>query len=170
MKVLKRIVVVGICLAMIAPLSTKVNGSAAETSEKKESSSEQQQTMSKKEAVPMVKSVKQITKNQIELTFDKEVDTTKATTPNNYWVQSVLDSKPEGVATLGKKDKLISSNALTSDLVIIAPVDDSNKVFLMTFKNDITPEKEYKLIVCYITTPGAGEYKGDNGSGIFKGK
>lgn len=120
--------------------------------------------------VPMVKSVHQIGDNALEVVFDQAVDGTKAVKPENYWVQSLSDKKPSGIATLGKKDKINADNSLTSKTVQIEPKDSTNTVFVLTFKDNITTNGKYRVIVCYITVPGAGDFTGDNGAAEFVGK
>lgn len=120
--------------------------------------------------VPMLMGVKQTAKNQIEITYDKQADMTKATTPTNYWVQSTQEVNPTGIATLGKDQKINDSNSLTSNKVMIKAADRSGKKFTLTFKENITSGSEYKLIICYVTVPGGAPYTGDNGSAVFTGR
>lgn len=120
--------------------------------------------------VPMLTGVRQTAMNQIEITYDKKADMTKATTPSNYWVQSTQEVNPAGIATLGKDQKIGSENALTADKVMIKAADRSGKKFALTFKENIKPGSEYKLIICYVTVPGGAPYTGDNGSAVFTGK
>lgn len=120
--------------------------------------------------VPMLTGVRQTAMNQIEITYDKKADMTKATTPTNYWVQSTQQVNPTGIATLGKDQKIGSDNTLTADKVMIKAADRSGKKFTLTFKENITKGSEYKLIICYVTVPGGAPYTGDNGSAIFTGK
>ncbi|MEG2290112.1 MAG: hypothetical protein RSA29_07690 [Clostridium sp.] len=120
--------------------------------------------------IPKLKSTKQISTNQLLITYDMEVDLTKGITPTNYWIQSVTDTKPVGIATLGKDDKVSSKNSLTSNNVTIAPKDSTNTSFIITFNQPIGSSSKYNLIICYITAPNGEAYTGDNGSAIFVGK
>lgn len=120
--------------------------------------------------VPMLTGVRQTAVNQIEITYNKKADITKATTPTNYWVQSTKQVKPTGIATLGKGEKISNDNALTAARVVIRPADRSGTKFTLTFRENITPNEEYKLIICYVTVPGGAPYTGDNGSAVFTGK
>ena len=122
------------------------------------------------QSIPMLKSLKQVGKNQLELTYDQAVDLNKATTSTNYWLQSLSKSKPSGISTLGKNDKVNASNSLTPDKVTITPKDSSHQTFILTFKDDISKGTEYKLIICYITIPNGSPYGGDNGFSTFVGQ
>lgn len=122
------------------------------------------------QSIPMLKSLKQISKNQLELTYDQDVDLTKATTATNYWVQSLNKAKPSGISTLGKNDKVNASNSLIPDKVTITQKDSSHQTFILTFKNDVSKDMEYKLIICYITIPNGSPYSGNNGSSTFVGQ
>lgn len=122
-----------------------------------------------KNAVPMLKDVKQTGKNQVEVTFDKATDPQKATKPENYWVQSKSEVKASGIATYGKDEQLSGTNALTAEKAEIKAKDATNTVYVITFKAEITPNMQYQIIACYITVPGAGTYNGDNGAAEFTG-
>lgn len=113
-------------------------------------------------AIPIVTSTKQISPNQVQVNYDRDVDIKSGSKPSNYWIQSTSEDKPTGIATLGKNDKVNASNALTSGKVDIKPVEGSKKSFILTFKQNITPKKQYKIIVCYVTIPGATGFTGDN--------
>lgn len=122
------------------------------------------------EAIPKLKTLNQISTNQIEISYDMPVDLTKGETATNYWIQSVTEEIPSGIATLGKNDKVSTSNSLTADKVQIKAKDNEQTTFILTFSQPITPGKEYKLIICYVTIPGGAPYTGDNGSKVFIGK
>lgn len=113
-------------------------------------------------AIPIVTSTKQISPNQVQVAYDRDVDIRSASKPSNYWIQSTNEDKPTGIATLGKNDKVNASNALTSDKVDIKPVDGSKKSFILTFRQNITPKMQYRIIVCYVTIPGSIGFTGDN--------
>ena len=76
----------------------------------------------------------------------------------------------EGIASLGKDEKINSKNSLTENEVRIEPKEDSQRIFVITFDRDIPKGAEYKLIICYVTVPGAPPYSGDNGMMTFVGK
>lgn len=127
---------------------------------------------SEKEIAPIPKlvSLNQISPNQIEISYNIDVDTTLGTKPSNYWIQSLSEATPNGIASLGKTDKVNSNNALTDKMVKIEAKDGSNKTFILTFNDKINKREQYKLIICYVTTPGATPYNGDNGAISFVGK
>ena len=120
--------------------------------------------------IPMLKSLKQISNNQLEIKYDIPVDLKKGIMPTNYWIQSLTDENPSGIATLGKLDKVNNENSLTNDLVEIKSADSTNTIFILTFKSDIPSREKYKLIICYVTVPNGAPYSGDNGSKDFTGK
>ncbi|SHK24073.1 hypothetical protein SAMN02745163_03464 [Clostridium cavendishii DSM 21758] len=120
--------------------------------------------------IPKLLSGKQLSANQLEITYDKDVDPALATKASNYWIQSTKQDKPEGIATLGKDEKVSDKNSLTDKMVKIVPKDGSSKTFILTFKDKIKTGQEYKLIICYVTVKGAPPYKGDNGKALFVGK
>ncbi|QHW35229.1 hypothetical protein GZH47_22610 [Paenibacillus rhizovicinus] len=122
------------------------------------------------ETIPMLKDVQQLSANQLKVTYDQPVDGTKGTTPANYWIQSMSETMPTGIATLGMNDSVGPGNALTADRVTITSADTSSTSFILTFKQPIQTGKSYKLIICYVTAPNAPPYSGDNGSRVFVGK
>lgn len=122
------------------------------------------------QTVPMLSSLEQISANQIQISYDREVDVSKGTKATNYWVQDTMNLSPKGVATLGKNESVNTSNSLRDGLVKIQQKDGSAKTFILTFNKNITKGAEYKLIICYVTVPGAPPYSGDNGMMTFVGK
>lgn len=120
--------------------------------------------------IPMLKSLKQISNNQLEIEYDMAVDAQKGTMPTNYWIQSLTHRNPVGIATLGRFDKVNNENSLTNDLVEIKPTDSTNTKFILTFNSYISSGEKYKLIICYLTVPNGAPYTGDNGAKDFKGK
>lgn len=122
------------------------------------------------QTIPMLREVKQTSPNQLLITYDQPVDRTKGITPTNYWIQSTTDVMPTGIATLGKNDQVNPSNSLTASKVSIAAADSQNQSFVLTFNQNISKGKSYKMIICYVTTPGAPPFTGDNGSATFIGQ
>ncbi|MEH6939703.1 hypothetical protein V7056_17910 [Bacillus sp. JJ664] len=122
-----------------------------------------------KRQVPMLSELFQVSTNQLLVTFDRPVDLNAGTKASNYWIQSG-DMKPSGIASIGKNDTVYPKNSLTDDKVKITKVQGNNNSFLLTFKENIPSKKTFKLIVCYITVPGGGQYNGDNGMQVFVGK
>lgn len=122
------------------------------------------------EVIPKLKTLNQVSTNQVEISYDMPVDLAKGEKATNYWIQSVTEEMPSGIATLGKNDKVSNSNSLTADKVQIKVKDNEHTTFILTFSQPITPGMEYKLIICYVTIPGGAPYLGDNGSKVFVGK
>ncbi len=120
--------------------------------------------------IPKLVKVEQISPNQIQVSYDMDVDTELGTKPTNYWIQDMKNVKPKYIATLGKNDKVNANNSLTDNLVKINSKDGSAKTFILTFSQDIPRGEEYKLIICYVTVKGAPPYSGDNGTATFVGK
>jgi hypothetical protein len=124
----------------------------------------------KDRAIPMLSSLEQISPNQIQISYDRDVDVSKGTKATNYWVQDTMNLSPKGIATLGKNESVNASNSLTDRLVKIQPKDGSARTFILTFNKNIPKGAEYRLIICYVTEPGAPPYSGDNGKMTFVGK
>ena len=120
--------------------------------------------------IPMLAKTQQISSNQIEITYDRDVDMKLGTKATNYWIQDTMNDVPKGIATLGKNDKVNDKNSLTDKKVKIESKNGSAKTFILTFNQDIPKGAEYKLIICYVTVEGAPAYNGDNGSATFVGK
>ncbi|QJD88019.1 hypothetical protein [Cohnella herbarum] len=119
--------------------------------------------------IPMLSELKQLSSNQLQVTYDQPVELSKGIDPKNYWIQSTTEASPTGIATLGVNDTVNPGNSLTSAKVTIRAVGNNNTVFVLTFNQDITKDKAYKMIICYVTKPGAPPYTGDNGSATFVG-
>lgn len=124
----------------------------------------------REQTIPMLKEVRQTAANQLVVTYDQPVDQAKGITPTNYWIQSTTDVRPSGIATLGKNDQVGPNNSLTANQVTITPLDSQNQSFVLTFNQNITKGASYKMIICYVTVPGAPPFTGDNGSATFMGQ
>lgn len=120
--------------------------------------------------IPKLVNLDQISPNQIQISYDRDVDLKLGTKATNYWIQDTMNITPNGIATLGKNEKVNANNSLTDNLVKIEPVNALANKFILTFNKNIPSGKEYKLIICYVTVKGAPPYSGDNGSAIFVGK
>lgn len=120
--------------------------------------------------IPMLVKLDQISPNQIQISYDRDVDINLGTKSTNYWIQDLKNDRPEGIATLGKNDKVNPQNSLTDNKVKIESKDGSSKNFILTFSQNIAKGAEYKLIICYVTVQGAPPYNGDNGMAAFVGK
>ena len=106
-------------------------------------------TVHAQQPIPMLQNLTQLSSNQLKITYDREVDQVKGTTASNYWIQSLSEEIPTGIATLGKNDQIAPANALNASQVMIQPTDGSNKSFLLTFSQPITTGKPYKMTICY---------------------
>ena len=120
--------------------------------------------------IPTLSKLNQVSHNQIEISYDRDVDVMLGMKPTNYWIQDTMNVSPMGIATLGKNSKVNAGNSLTNSTVKIASKNGSAKTFILTFNQDIPKGLEYKLIICYVTVEGAPPYSGDNGMAIFIGK
>jgi len=120
--------------------------------------------------IPMLASLMQISPNQIQISYDRDVDMRLGMRPSNYWIQDTMNVMPQGIATLGKNDRVNNRNSLTASMVRIDPKGGSANTFILTFNRNIPRGAEYKLIICYVTVKGAPPYSGDNGMATFIGK
>ncbi|MBM7834825.1 hypothetical protein [Clostridium sardiniense] len=120
--------------------------------------------------IPKLMKVNQISPNQIEISYDRDVDVELGSKATNYWVQDTMNDKAKGIASLGKNDKVDARNSLTENKVRVEAKEDSQRTFVLTFSKDIPKGAEYKLIICYVTVEGAPPYNGDNGMMTFVGK
>ncbi|MBZ9633692.1 hypothetical protein [Clostridium sp. FP1] len=130
----------------------------------------QMNPMSMKFPIPMLTSLEQLSPNQIQISYDRDVDVRLAMKATNYWVKDTMNARPEGIGTLGKNDSVNAGNSLTSSMVRIEPKNGSAKTFILTFNRAIPRGAEYMLIICYVTVKGAPPYTGDNGMANFTGK
>ncbi|WP_055742686.1 hypothetical protein [Brevibacillus choshinensis] len=121
-------------------------------------------------SIPMLASLSQISANQLQVTYDQPVDQAKGMDPKNYWIQSTTEQTPTNIATLGMNDKVNNSNSLTAEKVAIQASGNNGQSFVLTFQQNIAKGKSFKMIICYVTRPGAPPYSGDNGSATFIGK
>ncbi|MBZ9686708.1 hypothetical protein G9F72_010265 [Clostridium estertheticum] len=120
--------------------------------------------------IPMLVNLEQLSPNQIQISYDRDVDMSLGMKPTNYWIQDTMNAIPQGIATLGKNDKVNAGNSLTASKVRIASKNGSAKTFILTFNRQIPRGAEYMLIICYVTVKGAPPYSGDNGMATFIGK
>lgn len=120
--------------------------------------------------IPKLVNLEQLSSNQIQITYDRDVAVKLATKTTNYWVQDTMNAVPKGIGTLGKNHKVNNTNSLTNSKVIIEQNNNSAKTFVLTFSQDIPKGESYKLIICYVTIEGAPPYSGDNGMATFVGK
>jgi hypothetical protein len=122
--------------------------------------------------IPMILKLEQTALNQIEITYDRDVDMGQAMKLTNYWIQDTMYAKPKGIATLGKNDKMNVGNslAINKNRVSILSKRGSTKTFIISFNKYIPIGVEYKLTISNVKVEGAPPYSGDNGTAIFVGK
>lgn len=120
--------------------------------------------------IPQLTDLVQVSTNQLLITYDQQVDLNAGTKATNYWIQSMTDIRPTGIATLGKNRNVNARNSLTNDKVTIAKVQGDNNSFLLTFNQNIPSKKKYKFIACYVIAPGGAPHNGDNGMIVFTTK
>lgn len=120
--------------------------------------------------IPKLTKLTQISPNQIEITYDRDVEVPLGIKATNYWVQDLKNKTAEGIASLGKDDQVNSKNSLTNNEVKIESKEDSQRTFVITFSRDIPRGAEYNLIIHNVTVPGAQPHSGDNGMMNFVGK
>ncbi|MBB6669551.1 hypothetical protein [Cohnella nanjingensis] len=121
-------------------------------------------------SVPMLASLNQISPNQLRVSYDQPVDQAKGMNPTNYWIQSTSERTPTNIATLGMNDTVSKNNSLTAADVTIQAEGSGGQTFVLTFKKKIASGMPFKMIICYVTKPGAPPYSGDNGSAAFVGR
>lgn len=124
----------------------------------------------KESNIPKLMKVNQISPNQIEISYDRDIDVELGTKAINYWIQDTMNDKPKGIASFGKNDKVDARNSLTDSKVRIEAKEDSQRTFVLTFSKDIPKGAEYKLIISNVTIEGAPSYSGENGIMTFVGK
>ena len=97
--------------------------------------------------IPMLVSLQQLSSNQIQISYDRDVDVMKGMKATNYWVKDIMNASPEGIATLSKNASVNAGNSLTSSMVKIEPKSGSARTFILTFNQAIPSGAEYMLII-----------------------
>lgn len=120
--------------------------------------------------IPKLTDIFQVSTNQILVTFDSQVDINLGTKASVYWIQSLSDKIPTGIASLGSKSQFNARNALSNNQVTITKVQGDNNSFLLTFKQEIPSNKRFKLAVRHLHAPGGKPFDGINGMKVFTGK
>jgi len=120
-------------------------------------------------SIPMLVNLQQLSPNQIQISYDMDVDVSLGMKATNYWIKDTMNIRPTGIATLGRNDNVNSRNSLTNNMVKIEQKNGSSKTFILTFNRTIPKGLEYMLIICYVTVKGAPPYSGDNGMATFVG-
>lgn len=119
--------------------------------------------------IPMLVNLQQTSSNQIQISYDRDVDLMKGMNATNYWVKDTMNASPQGIATLGRNASVNDGNSLTARMVKIEQMNGSAKTFILTFNQAIPSGAAYILIICYVTVKGAPPYSGDNGMAMFIG-
>ena len=120
--------------------------------------------------IPMLAKVEQLSANQIQISYDIDVDVRLGMKTTNYWIKDTMNVIPQGIATLGMNDTVNSTNSLTSNMVKIEQKNGSARTFILTFNKAVPRGAQYMMIICYVTVKGAPPYSGDNGMLTFVGK
>ncbi|PGS49563.1 hypothetical protein [Bacillus sp. AFS041924] len=120
--------------------------------------------------IPKLTDIFQVSTNQILITFDTQVDINLGTKASVYWIQSLSEQIPTGIASLGSNGNFNSRNALSDNQVSIRKVQGDNNSFLLTFKQEIPSHKRFKLVVRNLNAAGGKPYNGENGVKVFTGK
>ena len=120
--------------------------------------------------IPMLVRLEQISSNQIQISYDMDVDVRLGMKSTNYWIKDTMNVIPKGIATLGMNDSVNARNSLTNSKVRIDSKNGSARTFILTFNQVIPRGAEYMLIICYVTVKGAPPYSGDNGMATFTGR
>ncbi|WP_144572720.1 hypothetical protein [Bacillus paramycoides] len=111
-------------------------------------------------AHPILLEARQISSNQILMTYDKPTDLVSATNVSNYWIRSNMG--PDGIASVGMKDALTAGNAIRPDMGMIAPVDNSKMRFVINFRVNVTRGVMYTVLPCFVNLEGMSGFMGEN--------
>ena len=166
MKFFYKIMILLIVLSSILPGNKQVNA----TSKKEFLRIEGYKPNQIVNKIPYLAEIFQVSTNQILVTFDSQVDINLGTKASYYWIQSLSDTIPTGIASLGSKSQFNTRNALSNNQVTITKVQGDNNSFLLTFKQEIPSNKRFKLAVRHLHAPGGKPFDGINGMKVFTGK
>lgn len=109
---------------------------------------------------PILLEARQIASNQILLTYDKRTDLASTTNVSNYWIRSNMG--PVGIASVGMKDALTAQNAISPDMAMITPADNSMMRYVMTFRVNAMSGIMYTVLPCFVNLEGMTGYRGEN--------
>ena len=113
---------------------------------------------------PILLEARQISPNQILITYDQRTDLESAMNVSNYWIRSNME-RPSGIATVGMSAALTASNAIRPDVGMITPADNSNMRFVMTFMVNAMSGVMYTVLPCFVNLEGTIRlYGGELGS------
>ncbi|WP_088010870.1 hypothetical protein [Gottfriedia acidiceleris] len=166
MKFFYKIMILLIVMSSILPGNKQVNA----TSKKEFLRIEGYKPNQTVNQIPKLTDIFQVSTNQILVTFDSQVDINLGTKASVYWIQSLSDKIPTGIASLGSKSQFNARNALSNNQVTITKVQGDNNSFLLTFKQEIPSNKRFKLAVRHLHAPGGKPFDGINGMKVFTGK
>jgi len=166
MKFFYKIMILLIVMSSILPANKQVNATSKKEFLRIEGY-KPNQTVTK---IPNLAGIFQVSTNQILVTFDSQVDLNLGTKASFYWIQSLSDKIPTGIASLGSKSQFNARNALSNNQVTITKVQGDNNSFLLTFKQEIPSNKRFKLAVRHLHAPGGKPFDGINGMKVFTGK
>ncbi|MBU3191409.1 hypothetical protein K9O30_18870 [Clostridium bowmanii] len=62
--------------------------------------------------ISMLVSLKQLSPNQIQISYDRDVDVRLAMKPTNYWIKDTINDIPKGISTLGKNNSVNATNSV----------------------------------------------------------
>ncbi len=109
---------------------------------------------------PIILEARQISSNQILLTYDKRTDLESATNVSNYWIRSNMG--PVGIASVGMKDALTAENAIRPDMAMITPADNSRMRYIMIFRDNTMAGIMYTVLPCFVNIEGMTGFRGEN--------
>lgn len=79
----------------------------------------------------------------------------------NYWIRSNRNM-PADIASVGMKEALTMENAISPQMAMIRPSDNSKMRFVMTFKANATRGIMYTVLPCFVNLEGRTGYMGEN--------
>jgi hypothetical protein len=109
---------------------------------------------------PVLVEARQIAPNQILMMYDQRTDLASATKVSNYWTRSNMG--PAGIASLGMSVSLMPSNAISSEMGMITPVDNTNMRFIITFKGSAMSGVLHVVLPCFVSLEGRSGFTGEN--------
>lgn len=111
-------------------------------------------------AHPILLEARQISSNQILMIYDRPTDLVSVTNVSNYWIRSNMG--PMGIASVGMREALTAENAISPNLAMIAPVDNSKMRFVINFRVNITEGVMYTVLPCFVNLEGMSGFMGEN--------
>lgn len=160
----KKIKIVFIILAalliMISPLLTKKSYAENPDSVVKYTFGDSDEVV-----IPRLIRLEKLSEDCFKITYSEKAELKQALDTNNYWIQNLMEKEPkDGIASLGKKEKICKENSLSKDNVTITKEDDDGRVFILKFNKNIPSGTKYKMSIHSISVSGAKPYTGSNGA------